>query len=275
LCHNPALIDLMEGFDQRLRQAFTNASISEIAAKLELSYHGARNYFEGRIPSAEKLKQISELTGYSIHWLLTGQGPKTTEAYPADETPLILENHVQQALNGLAWEEKKNPSEIIAHLITEALIERGLVDERLPAAQFRFYRHDSYVLVPIPLLGDLDAGKPTIKSSTPQQVDVLELFPKMAESPFALRVVDDSLADEEILKDDLIVCENSTSPRAGEPVVVVIDQRDTMLKRYYPRGGHIVLRAITKPEEDLVLSPARLTITGLVIGIQRPSTISK
>jgi transcriptional regulator with XRE-family HTH domain len=128
------------GFDQRLRQAFLNAPISEIAAKLELSYHGARNYFEGRIPSAEKLKQISELTGYSIHWLLTGQGPKTTEGYPADETPLILENHIQEALNGLAAEEKKNTSEIIAHLITEALIERGLVNEELPTAQFRFYR---------------------------------------------------------------------------------------------------------------------------------------
>ena len=262
------------GFEERLRQAFSNASISEIAVKLDLSYHGARNYFGGRIPSAEKLKQISELTGCSIHWLLTGHGPKTTAGYPAEELLLFLENHIQEALNQLAAAENKHPSEIIALLVTEALIARGLVNEQLPTAQFRFYRNDSYASVPIPLLGELETGKPIVEFTAPQQVEVLELFLNRADSTFALRVIDDSLADEEILKGDLIICETSASPKAGEPVVVVIDQNNTMLKRYFRRGRHVALRTITKPHEDLVLSPSRATIRGLVIGIQRLASIS-
>jgi hypothetical protein len=164
------------GFEERLRQAFSNASISEIAVKLDLSYHGARNYFGGRIPSAEKLKQISELTGCSIHWLLTGHGPKTTGGYPAEEVLLFLENHIQEALNQLAAGEKKHPSEIIALLATEALIARGLVNEQLPTAQFRFYRNDSYASVPIPLLGELEAGKPIVEFTAPQQVKSWSCF---------------------------------------------------------------------------------------------------
>src|SRR5262249_19817832 len=155
------------------------------------------------------------------------------------------------------------------------LIARGLVNEQLPTAQFRFYRNDSYVSVPIPLLGELEAGKPILEFKAPQQVEVLELFLNRAESPFALRVIDDSLADEEILKGDFIICETSASPKAGEPVVVVIDQNNTMLKRYFRRGSHVVLRTITKHHEDLVLSPSRATIKGLVIGVQRCAPISE
>ncbi len=63
-------------FGQRLREAFKGASQTEIARQLGVSNSAVTNYVEGRVPPAEKLIKIADLTGYSIHWLITGDGPK-------------------------------------------------------------------------------------------------------------------------------------------------------------------------------------------------------
>jgi hypothetical protein len=63
-------------FGERLKQAFGGASVEEIRSRLGLqSYNGARNYLLGRVPEWDKLVRISEITGCSVHWLLTGEGP--------------------------------------------------------------------------------------------------------------------------------------------------------------------------------------------------------
>jgi repressor LexA len=63
-------------FGRRLREAFVGISNKEIAERLGVSKSAVTNYVEGRIPSADMLAKISELTGYSIHWLITGEGSK-------------------------------------------------------------------------------------------------------------------------------------------------------------------------------------------------------
>lgn len=64
------------GFGVRLREAFPGASQTQIARQLDLSNSAVNNYVEGRIPPAEMLVKIADLTGYSIHWLITGEGPR-------------------------------------------------------------------------------------------------------------------------------------------------------------------------------------------------------
>lgn len=64
-------------FGARLKEAFNWAPNSAIAQKLELSPSAITNYMEGRIPPAETLIKVAEITGYSLHWLITGDGPKT------------------------------------------------------------------------------------------------------------------------------------------------------------------------------------------------------
>jgi SOS-response transcriptional repressor LexA/transcriptional regulator with XRE-family HTH domain len=63
-------------FGGRLREAFVGVSNKEIAERLGVSKSAVTNYVEGRIPSADMLAKISELTSYSIHWLITGEGSK-------------------------------------------------------------------------------------------------------------------------------------------------------------------------------------------------------
>jgi cellulose biosynthesis protein BcsQ len=69
--HDP-LID----FGARFKEVFGNIKNKEIASRLGVSRPAVTAYAQGRIPSAEKLIEISELTGCNLHWLLTGEGPK-------------------------------------------------------------------------------------------------------------------------------------------------------------------------------------------------------
>jgi repressor LexA len=63
-------------FGLRFREAFGGISNKEIAERLGVSKSAVTNYIEGRIPSAEMLTKISDLTSCSIHWLITGEGFK-------------------------------------------------------------------------------------------------------------------------------------------------------------------------------------------------------
>lgn len=63
-------------FGYRLKEAFQGIPNKEIAKKLRVSNSAVTTYMLGRIPPAEALVEISRLTGYSIHWLITGEGEK-------------------------------------------------------------------------------------------------------------------------------------------------------------------------------------------------------
>jgi chromosome partitioning protein len=64
-------------FGYRLKEAFGGAQNKEIAHRLGLSNSAITTYMSGRIPPPETLVKISRLTGCSIHWLITGEGPKS------------------------------------------------------------------------------------------------------------------------------------------------------------------------------------------------------
>jgi chromosome partitioning protein len=79
-------------FGLRLKEAFKGASQTEIARQLGLSNSAVTNYVEGRIPPAEMLTKIADLTGYSIHWLITGKGPKRGSEQAASCQTILLVN---------------------------------------------------------------------------------------------------------------------------------------------------------------------------------------
>jgi chromosome partitioning protein len=63
-------------FGYRLKEAFRDIPNKEIAKKLRVSNSAVTTYMLGRIPPAETLVEISRLTNYSIHWLITGEGER-------------------------------------------------------------------------------------------------------------------------------------------------------------------------------------------------------
>jgi transcriptional regulator with XRE-family HTH domain len=67
---------LRMSFSARLQEIFDQATVAEVARILELGHSTVRNYYEGRLPSADILIKIRNHTNVSIDWLLTGEGEK-------------------------------------------------------------------------------------------------------------------------------------------------------------------------------------------------------
>lgn len=69
----------VDDFAKRLRHAFRDADNKTIASKLGVTAAAVSNYFNGRIPDAEKLLLIAQSTNCNLHWLLTGEESPTRE----------------------------------------------------------------------------------------------------------------------------------------------------------------------------------------------------
>ena len=61
---------------------------ADLQRSLNISYQAAKNYLKGRRPSTEMLIIISERTGVSIDWLLTGRGTKLAADRQYQDAPL-------------------------------------------------------------------------------------------------------------------------------------------------------------------------------------------
>lgn len=76
---------------------------AELSRFLDVSYQGAKNYLEGRLPEAKVLITIVEKTKCSLNWLLTGEGEKFTNGNKRvnlDETfRAVIREIVQQELD--------------------------------------------------------------------------------------------------------------------------------------------------------------------------------
>ena len=80
------------GFTERLKQAFDQATMAEVARRIDVPHATIRNYFQGRMPAPDVLIKIAENTGVSLNWLLTGKGPM----YVAGERPVDLDRLIEE-----------------------------------------------------------------------------------------------------------------------------------------------------------------------------------
>ena len=67
---------IIPGFGERFLEAFGGASYREIAKQIGVGKSAVGNYANDRVPKIRVLLKISELTRYSLHWLILGEGPK-------------------------------------------------------------------------------------------------------------------------------------------------------------------------------------------------------
>jgi phage repressor protein C with HTH and peptisase S24 domain len=75
-------------FANRFADVCGTAEAAKVQRLLNIPYQSAKNYLNGRLPQAEVLILISERTGCSIDWLLTGRGKKFLSGTLAPDTPL-------------------------------------------------------------------------------------------------------------------------------------------------------------------------------------------
>lgn len=110
---------------------------------------------------------------------------------------------------------------------------------------------------PLKVLGTVQAGFPT--PAEEEVLDTISLDEYLIRNPqasFLLRVCGDSMIDEGIRPDDLVIVERGRTPKNGDIVLAQIDNEWT-LKFFEKRGGEVCLvpgnsnYPILKPRQEL------------------------
>ncbi len=158
-----------------------------------------------------------------------------------------------------------------AHKYVYRLAREGFI-RRLPR------RHRGIELVPavddivqevvqLPLMGYIAAGQPIEKIPMGETIPIPRLMVGNKRA-YVLRVRGDSMIEDHILDGDYIIVEDRQVAHNGEIVVAEVDGEVT-LKRFYQRKHRVILQPANAMMEPIVVSPDRVRIHGIAIGVMR------
>ncbi len=124
--------------------------------------------------------------------------------------------------------------------------------------------------IELPLLGEVAAGQPI--EAVPDAETVLvppDLLRKRGEN-YVLRVVGDSMIEEQIRDGDYIIVNSRPNAEEGEMVVALIEGDSATVKKLYrERDGRIRLQPANERLEPMYFNAEDVTVQGVVVGVIR------
>ncbi|HXG65619.1 MAG TPA: transcriptional repressor LexA [Blastocatellia bacterium] len=121
----------------------------------------------------------------------------------------------------------------------------------------------------IPLLGGVAAGRP-IEAVLSQETIAVPPSLLGRGRTFALRVRGDSMIEEHICNNDLVIVESRETAENGQTVVALVDGSEATVKRFYREPGQVRLEAANPNYQPIIIKPPdRVSIQGVVIGVVR------
>jgi len=121
----------------------------------------------------------------------------------------------------------------------------------------------------IPLLGVVAAGAPIEAVLNYETVCIPRDMTREGRM-FALRVRGDSMIDEQIRDDDLIILQSRQTAENGQTVVALIDGSEATVKRFYGSRNQVRLEPANPNYEPIIIRPPeRVQIQGTVVGVIR------
>jgi len=121
----------------------------------------------------------------------------------------------------------------------------------------------------IPLLGVVAAGTPIEAVLNYETVCVPRDMIREGRM-FALRVRGDSMIDEQIRDNDVIVLQSQQTADNGQTVVALIDATDATVKRFYGGRNQVRLEPANPNYKPIIVRPPeRVQVQGVVIGVIR------
>ncbi len=122
--------------------------------------------------------------------------------------------------------------------------------------------------VSIPLIGTVTAGQPIFAYENYEEYYTFPMGEFKGEDLFMLRVEGTSMIDAGIMNGDKIVVRRQQTAENGEIVVALVEDSATV-KRFYRRGGQIVLHPENEALSDMVYENGEVSILGKVVGLMR------
>lgn len=121
----------------------------------------------------------------------------------------------------------------------------------------------------IPLLGNIAAGDPILAIENPDETIVVpQEMLRSNKKHFALRIRGDSMIDDGIFENDIVVCQYSQTANQGQIVAAVIEDEAT-LKHFYKHTDHIELRPANQSMTPIIVNSPSFKIAGILVGLIR------
>lgn len=169
-----------------------------------------------------------------------------------------------------------SPNGVAKHL--QALEAKGYIARERGARGVRLLTHDarpsqSDLPEPIyaPIVGDIAAGVPILAQ---ENIDEFIPIPPSMTDPaaetFFLRVKGDSMIEEGIMPGDLVMVSKCDTVSNGELAAVMVEDEATV-KRFFRRGGTIVLEPANANYEPIEIDPSitSCAVVGRIVGLLR------
>lgn len=150
--------------------------------------------------------------------------------------------------------------------ITE-LVNKGylLRDEKSPRGIAVIPKKKQYM--EIPLLGIIRAGKPIEAIETVNEFIRIVREPFLKGNLYALKVEGDSMIEEGIFDNDIIIAKKQSVADNGDMVVAIIDENEATLKKFYIEKDKIKLQPANPKYEPIYRKDVE--IRGVVVKIIR------
>ena len=121
----------------------------------------------------------------------------------------------------------------------------------------------------IPLLGIVAAGNP-IEAVLNYETVCVPRDMMRAGRMFALRVRGDSMIDEQIRDNDVIVLQSQQTAENGQTVVALIDGSDATVKKFFGNKQQVRLEPANSNYKPIIVRPPqRVQVQGVVVGVIR------
>jgi len=129
-------------------------------------------------------------------------------------------------------------------------------------------------MVTIPLVGQIAAGQPIEAIQERESIAVPKSKLPRSGEVYALRVIGNSMIDENINDGDIVLVKHQETAENGQKVVALIDNHEATLKKYYRERGYIRLQPANKNMEPMIFRNGRdISIQGIVLDVIRDSGI--
>ena len=123
-------------------------------------------------------------------------------------------------------------------------------------------------MVKIPLLGIIAAGEPIEAIRQNEFIAVPKNTLPSSGNLYALRVMGNSMIDENIKDGDVVLVKQQEVAENGQRVVALIDNYEATLKKFYRERGHIRLQPANKTLEPIIIRKDRdIKIQGIVVDV--------
>ena len=119
----------------------------------------------------------------------------------------------------------------------------------------------------IPLLGIIRAGKPIEAIETVNEFIRIVREPFLKGNLYALKVEGDSMIEEGVFDNDIIIAKKQSVADNGDMVVAIIDENEATLKKFYVEKNKIKLQPANPKYEPIYRKDVE--IRGVVVKIIR------